>query len=214
MSDFSSGANSSGGSSKRRMSGRERWLVALLPAALILIASYAIPMGQKKAESLERVVTSAPDDMKLHRELSELSKQLKQARQERDVEVAKLEQLQADIDFKKQGGAMARSSTIDRFQQLSQRLADRGVVIMASEPIQTTGANNSRPKGAQHDAPRAWRLTVAGTWPKLREAMSDESLTPAGLRIQTLTMSEPTPGTTLRRWVLEVSQVDGRAGAL
>ena len=185
----------------KQLSSRERWLLALLPAALVLVAWLFIPTGAQEREQLERVIANAPSDAQLHRELAELSRSTRDSRKELKHLTSELNQLTAATDKGSLGSnRQITDSMAGQFQYLDQRFDELGIAVIATESVRSTAS--------QGDGEiQTWRVTVVSSWSRLAQALSTPNLMPSGLRVDALAMDPPRRGTKLRRWVMTLSSI-------
>lgn len=190
---------------RKALSTRERWLLAVLPAALALIGSLILPGGKIERRQLNAVLSSAPGDEEMHRDLAQLTKTISESRAEArriDDELAKLGQ--PEISERRAIAAAPRAASLaGRFEQLSGRLDQAGITIVSTEAVRQPGSS------ADDTSASSWRLTVASTWTQLTNAIAQPDLVPAGLVIDSIAMDPRRNGTRLRRWVIMLSSSDG-----
>ena len=186
---------------KRPLTNRERWLLALLPAGLIAIASFIVPMGATKRAKLEKQVKAAPSDEEVHRQMATLSRKRSELDKTLKVMEQTLAQTRAEIaEIRFPSGTTGDSAPpiAQRFKHLIDHLEQQQIALVATEVVQeaTPGDTNAR---------RVWALTLMGSWPQMESALSDVSLVPPGLWIDSLTMEAISQRTALRRWRMNVS---------
>lgn len=190
---------------RKAISTRERWLLTLLPASLVLVGSFILPSGKAERRQLNAVLSTAPSDEELHREVAQLSKTIGESRSEVAQIEAELASLRAP-DASDPAASVAASpamSMAGRFETLGGRLDEAGIAVVSSEAVR-------RPGSAADETPaNSWKLTVASTWPQLTEAIAQRDLVPPGLVVDSIEMDAPRPGTRLRRWVIMLSANDG-----
>lgn len=189
----------------KAISTRERWLLAFLPASLVLIGFFILPSGKAERRQLNTVLSNAPSDEELHRELAQLSKTIEESRSEVTQIEVKLASLRApDASERPENDAASPTmSTAGRFEVLARRLDEVGIAIVSSEAVRRPGS------ATDGNAAHSWKLTVASTWPRLTEAIAQLDLLPPGLVVDSIEMDAPRPGTRLRRWVIMLSANNG-----
>jgi hypothetical protein len=189
---------------RNALSTRERWLLALLPAALVLIGSSILPSGKTERRQLNAVLSNAPGDEEMHRELAELTRTIGESR----AEVRRIEEELAQLrqptvpDRQATAAALEPATLAGRFEQLGERLDGLGIAIMSTEAVGRSGSS------AGDTTADTWKLTVASTWPQLTDAMARSDLMPAGLIVDSIAMDPPRNDTHLRRWVIMLSISD------
>lgn len=190
---------------RKGISTRERWLLALLPAALLIIGSFILPGGKAERRQLNALLSNAPGDEEMHRELAELAETIDASR----AEAQRIDDELAQLRRPKTPGRQAShaepgpTSLAERFKQLGGRLDQAGIAIVSTEMVRQSGSSVD---GASTNS---WRLTVASTWAELTNAIAQPDLVPAGLAIDSITMDPPRTGTRLRRWVIMLSTSSG-----
>ena len=190
---------------RKALSTRERWLLALLPAALVLVGSFILPSGKTERRQLNVVLSNTPGDEERHRELAELATRIGERRTEIrriDDELARIRRPKMP-DRQAIAAAPGSMSLAGRFEQLGERLDDVGIAILSTEAIERSGSS------AGDTTATSWKLTVASTWPQLTDAIAQPDLVPAGLIVDSIAMDPPRTGTRLRRWVIMLSASDG-----
>lgn len=196
---------------KRKISQRETWLMALLPAALVVILSLALPgPAGEVAEMQDRLerLTGGEAEASMHKQLRDLATELKSNRQElAELETgeaavaARIQSLQSPVA----GRAFNMAEGLD---ELTRRLAGHGVQVLAM--IEDGGSRQGKSAGGGASgggsaARRDWQVSVAATWPEVREALADADTFPQGLALSALKMEPPRPNVPLQRWELIVS---------
>jgi hypothetical protein len=190
---------------RKALSTRERWLLALLPAALALIGSFIFPSGKTERRQLSAVLANAPGDEEMHRELAQLTKTIGESRAEVeriDDELARLRQTET-TERQAPAGAPAPMSLAGRFEQIGEGLDALGITVVSTEAVARTGSS------PDDIAANSWKLAVASSWAQLADAIARPDLVPAGLMVESIAMDPPRTGTRLRRWVIVLSASDG-----
>lgn len=181
---------------KRKLSRREVWLVALLPAALAVIVAPMLPGPSTGIEATERrlnQLTGGGGRQALQNQVRELETQIK----DRNDELAELDEqtalLQAQLQSVQVPVMMRTLDMAAGLDDLSRRLDQHGVQVLAM----TEGGGSETSPG--------WKISVAATWPALREALTHSRTFPDGLMLLALKMEAPRPEVLLRRWELIVT---------
>ncbi|MEM9347602.1 MAG: hypothetical protein AAGB26_13390 [Planctomycetota bacterium] len=200
------------------MSQREVWLLALLPAALVVILSFALPGPKKKVADMEaRLVRLTSQEADAHKQLHDQADALKKGRNEMQVLEAQQADLLAQIAALEEPATVQRRVALDMagvLDELARRLSQHGAQVLAMEAqnqrAPSTSASGVKAKQNQSnrdpDALRPeWVVSLVATWPVLRKALADAEAFPQGLALSAMNM-EPAPSSvTLRRWELVVT---------
>ena len=193
-------------SARRRLTSRESWLVALLPATLVLVVATLFLGGNDEADQLQRQMNravSGRSSRQIHDELAKATRSVRAA----EKELERLDGVKRHHERALEAAASVPEvrplvgSQADRFHRLGLGLKRRELRLIASEPA-TTGRG-----GAEAQAPR-WRFTVLGTWQRMRSLLEDAEAFPPGLALASIEMEAPRPGTTWRKWVLTVDDTE------
>jgi exonuclease VII large subunit len=188
---------------KLKVSQRELWMMALLPAFLVIIVSMGLPDKSEEIAAAERRLdrVSSPEAVARQRQqLQELATQLEESRQTLDVLAAQEADLKERIQAAQSPVAGRTQSMAHALDMLTRRLAGHGIQVLAVTEVGGSGAR------------RDWRVSVAATWQDVREALAETETFPVGMALATLQMApeRPTAGSTddsvvaLRRWELQV----------
>lgn len=202
---------------KRKVSQRELWLIALLPAALVVIVSLALPGPAGEASELERRLERlAGDDTEasMHDQLEKLAEEHKASRQKLTDLGLQEKFLQAAIDaFESPAAQRAIAFNLaEGLDELSVRLAGHGVRVLAM--VEDTAARGGRSAGMRSSGrsgdtgqakPTDWQVTVAAAWPAMRRALADAETFPRGLALSAMNMEPPRAGVGVQRWELVVT---------
>ena len=202
---------------KRKISQRELWLIALLPAALVVILSLAVPgpagVAAEMEERLDRL-TSGNSGASMHTQLRDLAAEHQASRQQmaelearEAVARAGIESLQAPAARRALAFNMAEG-----LDELTSRLGGHGVQVLAmvedagsGQGKFVAGTKGRAASGGSTIARRDWQVSVAATWPAMREALADAGTFPRGLALSALKMEPPRPNVRVQRWELMVS---------
>ena len=212
---------------KRRISRREVWLVSLLPAALVVIVSLGLPDKSEQIAQAERRLDQAYSGdaiARQHSELQSLATQLDESRQALEALVAQEADLLARIQALQAPVAGRTQSMAEALDELTRRLAGHGVQVLAMMEANRAGrsesgapARGARVRGLLDSlvgggaaARQDWQVTVAATWPAVREALAETDTFPPGLALAALQMAPARPTGPLRRWELVVSDLGAR----
>ncbi|MEM6552378.1 MAG: hypothetical protein AAF750_09670 [Planctomycetota bacterium] len=187
---------------KRKVSQREIWLLALLPAALVAIVSFSLPGPADELPELEdRLERLSTDGAQTQSKLRAFSQEMSKTRQEQKALEARETELKAAIASISK--PTARSATLNMagvLDELAHRLNAHGVQVLAME---TGGPRAPKPiDAATGTPPRQWVVSVAATWPALRSALADDQVFPPGLGLAAMKMDPAQNNRSLRRWEL------------
>ncbi|MEO0476261.1 MAG: hypothetical protein AAF085_09895 [Planctomycetota bacterium] len=195
--------------SKSKISQREVWLLALLPAALVVIVSFALPSPADEVAELEqRLDQMSSNEEQTLNQLREYSDQLKQNNQE----IESLEAREADLSSQirllnrpKQRRQML--DLADALDELARRLSKHGAQVLAMEASdQGTVARGVKQSDSRSGAEqREWVVSLVATWPVLRTALADPQAFPLGLALSAMKMESVPSSGVLRRWELVVT---------
>lgn len=192
--------------SRRRLSARERWLVAFLPGSIVLIGSFVLPFGRAEIRSLERAISRAPSQAEHLDSVQQLARATAQLQAESDGIGTELQMYQALLSAQPEmieGADQSGGSAAERFHRLDAWLTSHGLSILSIEAVE------SSQRQRRDDIARSWDVAFAGSWPQLERAMADQNGAPPGLRVDSLLMESPRGGTTLRMWIIRVSESHG-----
>lgn len=191
-------------------SRRERWLLAVLPGALIvLVYGWFVAPGLREADreaqaALAKLSTQqgASHDMAhLHRDLKAQRDQLAQLNQQKRLLEARLQDLKADV-ADSDGGRLASTAS------LTALLKDHGLLTIAEGPQQSTAQELpvavQRVSETSNRLPILWHLDVTGSFAQMRSALEAIAATPHGPVPLSLTMEPTISQTPTRRWTLVV----------
>ena len=180
---------------KRKISQRELWLVALVPTALVLILSQALPDVNDKIAAAERRLEqlgSTEARVRWSTELGALQTRLEESRQALEALAAQKVEVQARFDAFQAPAPGRAQSMAQALDTLLLRLADHGLQVLDAG-------------GSAEVAPRDWRIGVAATWPAMLAALEDPETAVPGLALSALSMAPAQPSLPLRRWTLIVN---------
>lgn len=181
---------------KSKVSQREVWLLALLPAALVVIVSFALPSpADKVAELNQRLEQARGDDAQRHKQLRVFSDERKRFQEE----LAVLSRTEADLtaQLRLLDVPTARGDTLNMTGILDTLLASlekHGAKTLAIRPKDRDVADGSE-----------WELRVAAPWSTLQAALLDDHAFPPGLALSALKMEQAQPTLSLRLWELVVT---------
>ncbi|MEM1210693.1 MAG: hypothetical protein AAGI68_00190 [Planctomycetota bacterium] len=196
---------------KRKVSQREVWLLALLPAALVAIVSFALPGPADEVSALElRLERASTSEAQAQSRLREYAQQLQESRKELAALEAQEAQLNAEVRRLNRPSTQrrARLDVAAMLDEFARRLSGHGAQVLAMEigkarPGVKRAANvPGQPSGRE---PQEWVVSVAGTWSTLRAAMADEDAFPKGLGLSAIKMDPVRSNGALRRWELIVT---------
>ncbi len=189
---------------KRKVTHREVWLVSLLPAALVVIVSMALPGPADEIRAAEQrlnQLTSGDAHERLHTEYREITAQLQESQRALTELEAREAELEAQIStFASPTRPAQRLEMAQTLDELTRRLGEHGVQVLAMTEAQGSKSNASPAMVAKAD----WRVSVAATWPAMSEALSDDDTFPQGLALSAMKMEKPRPNLSLQRWELIV----------
>ena len=195
---------------KRKTSLREVWLVSLLPAALVIIVSPAVPGPSGEIAAVERRLDqlgSGDAHQRVHSELRELSTQYSQNRQSLVELESREAELQKYIEELRLPVASGKLNMAEGLDEMTRRLAAHGVQVLAmveeGSRRHVGSAAPSRKTGTA--AQQQWRVSVAATWPVVRAALADVEAFPPGLVLLAMQMHPPQSNVPLQRWELIVA---------
>lgn len=193
---------------KRSISAREAWLLAMMPAALAVIVSFALPKHADQVKALERRLdrASGADGDELLAESKQARDQIGEATRAQQAIEARREAVLAQLEGLQRAPKYAMAtSPADQMHRLSEAMAGHGVRVVATAP--------AKPGEVQPGEAEGWRVTLVGSWPAMHKALADAEAIPSGLRLQTLKM-EPPPerAIKLRRWIMEVAVAPADVG--
>lgn len=194
---------------KSKVSPREVWLLALLPAALVLIVSFALPSPADEVAELEqRLERFTANEGQAVSQLREYSKELQQSNQQ--LKALKLKETVLSSQIQAATKPQQRRETLDMagaLDELARRLSSHGAQVLAM----AAGAQGSAVKaskgqsaGVSNTVRREWIVSVVATWPVVRTALADAQTFPKGLALSAMNMEQAQPNGTLRRWELVV----------
>ncbi|MGB0332604.1 MAG: hypothetical protein ACPGPE_12410 [Planctomycetota bacterium] len=192
---------------KTKVTQREVWLLALLPAALVLIVSMSIPGPGDEREQVEQRLEKAQSAdarsrrqarrEKLEGELAETRAELERVQLEQAERRSHLEELQRPADLEVEGPAEERSF-VESLDLMSQRLQAHGVVVTG---MQSEGTGRGA-GGVVMD------VSAEAPWRAMGAALADVDVFPPGLGMRGIEMESVLPGTLTRTWTLKVAEVD------
>lgn len=194
---------------KQKISQRELWLVSLLPAALVIIVSLAIPgPADKIAETERRLEQLSGGDAheSFHKQLRQHTTQLKASEQELAELEARETIAQSRLHALQSPGRSGTLEMAEALDKLTHGLARHGVRVLAMEKTRsnrTTPAKSSTARSS--DQQSDWQISVAATWPAVRQALADANTFPPGLALSAMKMDPPRPNVALRKWELIVT---------
>ncbi|MEM9419134.1 MAG: hypothetical protein AAGA25_08825 [Planctomycetota bacterium] len=204
-------------SALQKLSKRELWMVSLLPAALVVIASFIVPspadevkqleerleqitQNTSPAQTIERAQTARAEIREAESTLEALSGE--EASVQAQIETARRPEVAIQTAYS--------ASLAENLDELRARLADHGVQVLAIDS-KATGKSSTRSRaGASSLAVEKWRVTAVGRWGQVRQALNHSETFPEGLALLSIQMDEPSSRTALRRWELSVAPVGGR----
>jgi hypothetical protein len=202
---------------KRKITQRELWLICLLPAALVVIVSMALPGPSDEIEAVERrltQLTGGDAHEQIHSQLRELSEQREASEQDLAALTAREQSLRSQLAAlqspRPDRAAVAMAEALD---ELTGRLAGYGVQVLAMEQAGSTsrvGSARSSQAGAGQRSGYSggdWQVSVAARWPAIRAALADGDAFPPGLALSAMRMESPRPNMPLRRWELIVTDM-------
>ncbi len=183
----------------RKLSVRETWLLAILPASVILVVSFLLPNGKREVARLQSQIRSAPNDAQYTTQFRELTTQLNDARQHHEQLQHRRAAADAELARLDSPARLRLSRPLaDCFRALSDRMAKTGVVIVATEL--------ATPEKHGDESLRRWELTLAGSWQQVSRALADDTLAPDGLVVASLKMHDVSLRSQIRRWTLIVAE--------
>jgi len=192
---------------KTKVTQREVWLLALLPAALVLIVSMSIPGPGDEREQVEQRLEKAQSAdarsrrqarrEKLEGEISESRAELERVELELAERRARLDGLLRPAEAEVEGPA-EEQSFVESLDLMSQRLRTHGVLVTGMESEGASGRAGGVVMSVSAEAP--WRAMGA--------ALADVDAFPPGLGMKGLDMMPVRPGTPTREWTLRVAEVD------
>ncbi|MEM1108868.1 MAG: hypothetical protein AAGH99_09285 [Planctomycetota bacterium] len=198
-----------------KVSRRELWMVSLLPAALVVIASFVVPSPADDVEELETRLEQLTRNTTPAQEIEraqEARTGIREAEAALETLDAREEELEAEIEAARRpraavvGVGAGLVSMAEKLDELRVRLAEHRVQVLA---IESDGAATDGP-----EAGKTWRVTVAGRWGEVLGAIEREDTFPRGLLLRSIQMEEPSLRTDLRRWELSVGPVGAAGGGL
>ncbi|MEM8884618.1 MAG: hypothetical protein AAGD14_11150 [Planctomycetota bacterium] len=210
---------------KARVSKRELWLISLLPSALVVILSLAIPGPADEIPEVEERLnrlTSSDAHARRHSQMRAFAKQLKESKAKQAELKSREAALKAELDAPPVPRAVRTLAMAEALDELTRRLAAHGVRLLAMEqststasaPAKTSAARIRRARGGARkpspgpvgsaEKPRSWQVSLAATWPAVRAALADPRTVPPGLALSALAMDPARLGVPLRRWELIV----------
>ncbi|MEM9882008.1 MAG: hypothetical protein AAF800_03715 [Planctomycetota bacterium] len=198
-----------------KLSKRELWLVSMLPAVLVVIASFVVPRPADEVheleEQLDRITQADPPGRTVQR-AQEARSQIREHEASLEALARQAGELNTTIEAARRPAApaataaSASASLAENLDELRARLARYGVRVLA---IDSKGSAARRPSSAPLSS-ETWRVTAVGRWGEVRDALNQPGTFPAGLVLRSMQMDEPSSRTTLRRWEFSVAPAGGR----
>lgn len=196
------------GKAKSKLTPRERMLLLVLPAALVVMG-YSIFFNARHMQALTRSTRDlnqareknrtqaiALDGPALDREITRLA-----------TEKATL-QRQLDV-FR--GSEATAAQRIEALVQVGALLRRHGLVVIEEGPAAAgMNAPQTTVRGVAKSSPgtpapeRVWQIRFLGPWGSVQEALAEMRGFEAGCFPINLTMAEPTPGVAARDWTLRL----------
>jgi len=184
----------------RSLSARERWLLAIAPAA-VLFALWAVVIRDPGAISEAREAAAAaqrraPDP----RQLAELAERTATTRDEADRLRAERESVRDRIVELEATASRAAAGRVGSLDELGQLLAAHELMLI-----------ETRPDGRRAGEGMRQRLVFAGAWSDVTQLLAELEQRRLGATPLSLAMEPWENGGELRRWTLTVRS-PGRAG--
>ncbi|MEM6257677.1 MAG: hypothetical protein AAGI37_05130 [Planctomycetota bacterium] len=196
-----------------KVSHREVWLISLLPAALVVIISFALPSPADQVSELEdELQRLQAGEEEMLTELREYAAQLKRDKEEMVAMEQKEQELSAQLDSATappdERETLDMAGVLDEF---GRQLTAHGAQVVAMEEV-TTGSTTKKTRGqdAENQASirREWVVRLVATWPVLHAALKDPEAFPRGLSLSAMNMEPTQPKSPLHRWELVVNLLE------
>jgi hypothetical protein len=197
----------------RKITTRELWLVSILPAALVLILSAALPGPNNEiASATERLekLTSGEAHAKMDRKLRLHATEQEQVEQQLAEFSAEEEMLRHTLAQLRSPGGSKHVSMAAAVSTLAQRMAMHDVHLLAMENASREGEPDHRSGNKNKVTQKKWQLEVAATWPAFRAALNDLNAFPPDIALLAISMHNAQSASTLRRWELIVKENVGQ----
>lgn len=188
-----------------KLTGRDRWIAAVLPCVLVL-AVYAVRRGYPTTVAVEKLsqelAMQEPAEMRQAR-AAQLRSEAQRLRGEREKAEALNSGENATVSLGRR-----RVGTLRRIARICE---DSGVVLLAAEPAKENDFVLSAKSALAKQLDKAgwaeaqwWQLRLGGSYPALRrvmETMTDESMPAMVTRLE---MKLPPDGGQNAQWVLGI----------